>query len=122
MPKVAPPELRYTSNGVPELLSHATEATRLHENQKRFRGWAKCLKYLGYSFIIMGIANVAGNLIFMGAIDQFKYIPWADENGEWHNFEMDTSGLFVMALTKIITGIWMISQGKDTLSIFRPIL
>lgn len=76
----------------------------------------------GYFLLAVGGTSVAGNLLFLGTINDFSRFTWYDINGNPNVFEIEQSGLFYFAMIKIISGILLLKQSTMTYNTMRPIL
>lgn len=83
---------------------------------------SKCLRIWAWIFIVIGVINVAANVLLIIGLDSASQIGYLDSNGDMQVFYLDKGPLFLSGLIKIVSGALSIYIGRKTLKLTKPIL
>lgn len=119
LPQVPPVLLQQNSQYMPVQRSGHT----VEYHQKRVKCCSNCIRYWAYLLIFSGVLTGLCNFFFLFVMNSFSKIQWVDGDGKMQTIHIDPSFLFLMAVSKIIMGGFLVyKQGKATLKVVNPIL
>ena len=72
--------------------------------------------------IVCGVLNIIANIIAGFAAPAYADISFFDGDGQYINMRLGVSGLFMIAMFKVVMGYLCYRQGRMTLNLFKPIL
>lgn len=90
--------------------------------KKTVKKIGRCQIFSGYALIAVNAINALANLFFMFTLNSWSSLTVEDNQGKRHTVQLDTCGLYIMTLFKILVHLLLVKWGILALKTFKPIV